>query len=414
MFLSIPAFALALVLAGGVDVARGDDAGEHFAACLDDLAASARAEGLSAELAEDVLGALEFQPRVIELDRAQPEFHQSFAAYLRGRVTPARIEQGRALLARHRELLDGLTREYGVPGHYLVALWGMESNFGRHTGSMPILDSLATLACDPRRSAFFRDELLTALRLVERESLAPEAMLGSWAGAMGQTQFMPSAYYAHAVDGDGDGRIDLWDNPADALASGANYLQSLGWNSGERWGREVSLPGDFAFEKSGAGQARALSEWAELGVRRADGGPLPVADMSARLLVPMGHAGPAFLVYDNFDVLLDWNRSTSFAIAVGHLADRVAGAGALRAELPEREKAIATSEMAELQHRLAERGYTPGTADGILGPATRGALREFQRDAGLIPDGYPDEQTRAALLEAPDTADTRRTGPEPE
>ncbi len=381
-----------------VSAAPADDEGaQGFSACLDELAMVAREEGIPAELADRTLGALQFQPRVIELDRAQPEFQQTFAAYLRGRVTSTRIERGRQLRGQHQDLLERLADEFGVPGHYLVALWGMESNFGSFTGRMPVLDSLATLACDKRRSAFFSDQLITALRLIERESLQPATMLGSWAGAMGQTQFMPSAYYANAVDGDGDGRIDLWSSSADALASGASLLQSLGWTPGERWGREVSVAADFAFEKSGFDQSRPLAEWAELGVRRADGAALPVADMSARLLLPMGHAGPAFLVYDNFEVLLGWNRSISFAIAAGHLADRIAGAGTLYAGLPKGADAIAVADLAAMQRRLTELGYRPGEADGILGPATRGALREFQRDRGLVPDGYPDEQTQKAL-----------------
>src|SRR6056297_734839 len=206
-----------------VSAAPADDEGaQGFAACLDELAMVAREEGIPAELADRTLGALQFQPRVIELDRAQPEFQQTFAAYLRGRVTSTRIERGRQLRGQHQDLLERLADEFGVPGHYLVALWGMESNFGSFTGRMPVLDSLATLACDKRRSAFFSDQLITALRLIERESLQPATMLGSWAGAMGQTQFMPSAYYANAVDGDGDGRIDLWSSSADALASGAS------------------------------------------------------------------------------------------------------------------------------------------------------------------------------------------------
>ncbi len=396
--INVPVVLLMLALASAASV-RADTGSAGFADCLDELVIAARADGIPDALVDGVLPGLRFQPRVIELDRAQPEFVHSFAAYLRNTVSAGRVQQGRAVLARHRGLLDDLAREYGVPGHVLVALWGMESDFGRFTGRMPILDSLATLACDPRRSDFFRGELLTALRLVERESLEPAAMRGSWAGAMGQTQFMPSSFYAHAVDGDGDGRIDLWNSPADALASGANLLKHLGWNPRQRWGREVRLPGDFAFESSGMDQPRPLAEWAELGVRRADGAALPVADMEARLLLPMGHAGPAFLVYDNFDVLLGWNRSISFAIAAGHLADRIAGGGALLASMPDRERALSTEELARMQERLNTLGYDSGEADGLLGPVTRAALRRFQLDHGLIADGYPDERTRAALVE---------------
>ena len=391
--------AIAPIIAGP---AVADDGAGDFAACLDGLAHQARARAIPDALVDEVIPKLQFQARVIELDRAQPEFVQSFAGYLQGRVSMRRVQQGRLLQLRHQALLERLSREYGVPGHVLVALWGMESDFGGYTGRMPILDSLATLACDPRRSEFFTEQLMTALQLVERESLEPGAMRGSWAGAMGQTQFMPTTFYDHAVDGDGDGRIDLWNSPADALASGANLLSNLGWVAGQRWGREVSLPGDFAYENAGMEQPRSLADWAELGVRRADGGPLPLADMDARLLLPQGHAGPAFLVYDNFDVLLGWNRSISFAIAVGHLADRIAGGGALQASFPDEARRMSTAEMAELQRRLADLGHDPGEADGILGPMTRAALRDFQREQGLIADGYPDSRTRARLLGAED------------
>lgn len=389
---------LALIALLALPSARADNGEAAFAACREGLMEQARADGIAGALVDGVLPELRFQPRVIELDRAQPEFVQSFAVYLEGRVSARRVQQGRILRARHQELLDALSREYGAPGPVLVALWGMESDFGGYTGRMPILDSLATLACDPRRSEFFTHQLFTALRLIERESLDPAAMRGSWAGAMGQTQFMPTTFYDHAVDGDGDGRIDLWNSPADALASGANLLSNLGWIPGQRWGREVSLPDDFAYEKTGMEQPRPLADWAELGVRRADGGALPVADMEARLLLPQGHAGPAFLVYDNFDVLLGWNRSISFALAVGHLADRIAGGGRLVASFPDEVHRMSTAEMAELQRRLAALGHDPGEADGILGPVTRAALRDFQLDQGLIADGYPDERTRARLL----------------
>ena len=393
---SLLAPTLVMLGALGVEAHAGED---NFSACLGRLEQQARAEAIPDALIDEVFPGLRFQARVIELDRAQPEFVQSFAGYLRGRVSTRRVIQGRLLLVQHQDLLAQLSREYGVPGQVLVALWGMESDFGGYTGRMPILDSLATLACDGRRSGFFTGQLMTALRLMERESLEVASMRGSWAGAMGQTQFMPSTFYDHAVDGDGDGRIDLWNSPADALASGANLLSNLGWASGQRWGREVSLPNDFAFEKTGMEQPRPLAEWAELGVRRADGAPLPIADMDGRLLLPTGHAGPAFLVYDNFDVLLGWNRSVSFAIAVGHLADRIAGGGALVADFPDEGPRMSTADMAELQRRLAELGHDPGDADGILGPMTRAALRRFQLDRDLIPDGYPDQETRARLLD---------------
>ena len=369
----------------------------NFAACVSDLQSQALEQGLDRSLVIDILGAVEFQPRVIELDRDQPEFRQSFSAYFRTRVSESRVNRGRALLGRHRELLDRLTREYGIPGHYLVSFWGMETNFGSYLGTMPTLDSLATLACDPRRSAFFTDELITALKLLEREGLAPETMRGSWAGAMGHTQFMPSAYMRHAVDGDGDGTIDLWNSEVDALTSAANYLAGLGWQRGERWGREVRLPDDFPFQRSGLRNRAPLAGWRELGVRRANGQPLPPADMQGSVIVPMGHRGPAFLVYDNFQIIMKWNRSQAYAIAVGHLADRIAGGGPLRADLPTVETAPSRSQVERIQRGLIEQGFDPGEVDGAMGPATRAALRAFQQARGLAADGYPGPETLGAL-----------------
>ena len=374
------------------DIEQGD-----FAACISDLQSRALAQGLPRSLVSDVLGAVEFLPRVIELDRDQPEFRQSFSAYLRARVNETRVKRGRELLGRHRELLDRLTREYGIPGRYLVSFWGMETNFGSYLGTMPTLGSLATLACDPRRSEFFSRELLAALELMDREGLAPETMRGSWAGAMGHTQFMPSAYMRYAVDGDGDGKIDLWNSEVDALTSAANYLAGLGWQRGERWGREVRLPDDFPFQLSGLRNRAPLAGWRELGVRRADGQPLPPADMQGSVIVPMGHRGPAFLVYDNFEVIMKWNRSQAYAIAVGHLADRIAGGGRLRADLPQVETAPSRSQIVQLQRGLIEQGFDPGEIDGAMGPATRAALRAFQQARGLVADGYPGPETLEAL-----------------
>lgn len=368
-----------------------------FATCVSGLEKRALNQGLDRSLVRDILGAVEFQPRVIELDRDQPEFRQSFSAYLRARVSEVRVNRGRELLVRHRSLLEKLARDYGVPGHYLISIWGMETNFGSYLGNMPTLDSLATLACDPRRSEFFTNELISALKLLAREGLAPETMRGSWAGAMGHTQFMPSAYIRHAVDGDGDGNIDLWESEVDALTSAANYLANLGWQRGQRWGREVLLPADFPYARTGLVHSAPLAQWRELGVRRTDGRPLPAADIHGAVIVPMGHRGPAFLVYDNFEVIMKWNRSQAYAIAVGHLADRIAGGGQLRAALPRVETAPSRSQVELLQDKLITQGFDPGEVDGAMGPATRAALRAFQQARGLVADGYPGPDTLEVL-----------------
>lgn len=377
--------------------AAGAQTASEFQNCLERLQAQARERSLPESVVNDVLGTLEHQARVIELDRSQPEFRQSFSAYMRARVSESRVRRGRELLEAHRSLLSRLTREYGVPGHYLVAFWGLETNFGSYLGGMPTLDSLATLACDPRRSAYFTDELMTALELLSREGLEPDSMKGSWAGAMGHTQFMPSAYAAHAVDGDGDQRVDLWSSEADALASAANFLQHLGWRRGERWGREVRLPEGFPYVESGLANSAPLERWRALGVTRSDGRELPAADLRASILVPMGHLGPAFMVYENFDVIMAWNRSQAYAIAVGHLADRIAGGGRLSASLPQVESAPSRSQILGLQRDLVRAGFDPGEPDGVLGPATRAALRAWQQNNDRVADGYPDAETLSAL-----------------
>lgn len=374
-------------------IAQPSAADTDFSACLASLQAQARSAGINESIVMDVVPGLEEQEQVVSLDRRQPEFLQTFSEYLGMRVTAERVERGRALLERHRVFLLDLQAQYGVPPQYLVAFWGLETNYGSYLGRMPTLDSLATLACDRRRSDFFSAEFIAALQLMQRESLEPSDMHGSWAGAVGHTQFMPSSYLRYAVDGDGDGQVDLWRSERDALASGANYLKTLGWQSGLRWGREVQVPEAFPYQLAGQrDRRRPLAEWAGHGVTRSDGGNLPADSVDAALLVPAGHQGPAFLIYDNFDVIMRWNRSELYAIAVGHLADRIAGAGTLRAGAGDQQP-LQKADIEQAQNALNALGYDAGPVDGVLGSATRRALREFQLANNMIADGYPNPST---------------------
>ena len=359
-----------------------------FDQCLAELGETAVRAGVSRETATAVVAGVEQIERVIELDRKQPEFTTTFADYLNRRVNESRIQQGRELLKTHRDLLNRVTRETGVPGPYLLAFWGLETNFGSYFGKMSVPGSLATLACDERRSEFFTRQWVAALQIIDEGAIPAEQMEGSWAGAMGHVQFMPTVFLEHAVDADGDGRRDLWNSLPDALMSAGHFLDSMGWNGDYRWGREVLLPGNFDYRLSD-GRELPLARWREMGITDAFGRPLAQDDIEASLLVPAGHRGPAFLVYQNFDVIMGWNRSEFYAIAVGHLADRIAGAGGLQVPPPEDLPALSRQQILDLQQALASRGYDPGPIDGILGSGTRSAIREFQKANDLVADGYP-------------------------
>ena len=382
----------ALFLADGV---MAQD--ETFSQCLGRIQGLARQQEIPEWIVQDVVAKFEYQARVIELDRKQPEFIQTFEQYYKARVTDQRVQRGRQLYAEHLNLLAQLTRQYGIPGQYLVAFWGLETNFGSYLGNMPTLDSLATLACDDRRSQFFTDELLIALKLMVREKLPVERLRGSWAGAMGHVQFMPSTYQQYAVDGDNDGLIDLWQSRQDALSSAANYLHKSGWRRGERWGREVLLPTSFPYSEAELSNPQPLSYWRRLGVLQANGTPLPDMALPAAIILPMGHSGPAFVAYQNFQVIMRWNRSQSYALAVGNLADQIAGGQGLKASVFKPAPVLSRSLITQLQTALAGRGYAVGEADGVIGPATRAALREYQSSNGLIADGFPDLSTLLAL-----------------
>lgn len=375
------------------------DLGEaDFPQCILQLQDTAAEEGISKNTIEQVLAKASFVPRVIELDRRQPEFTTTFADYLNRRVTEDRVEKGRRLLAENKDLFAKVTKEYGVPAHYLVAFWGLETNYGSYFGKMPIVDSLATLACDPRRSKYFTFELISSLRILDEGAITPEAMQGSWAGAMGHMQFMPHVFLKYAVDADGDGRRDLWGSLADAMHSAGNFLQGIGWQRNQRWGREVSLPKDFDYQQIGKANRKTLAEWNALGVRMAvNGKALHEAPIKAALVVPAGHNGPKFLAYDNFNTIMGWNRSEYYAIAVGHLADRIAGGAALTQAPPSDALRLSREQIMRIQEVLGDKGFSVGEVDGIWGPATRHSLRQFQLQQKMIADGFIDKRVLKAL-----------------
>ena len=362
---------------------------EDFSSWLEDFRQEARTKGISEATLHAALDDLQPIPRVIELDRKQPEFTQTFWRYLDARVTEDRVERGRMLRELHTELLDSIAREYGVQPRFLVAFWGLETNFGDYLGSFPVIGSLATLAHDPRRSDFFRTELLAALSIIDAGHIPVSEMVGSWAGAMGQPQFMPSTFVRFAVDGDGDGRRDIWHSLPDVFASAANFLSKSGWQGERNWGREVKLPPDFALELAGLEVEKSLVAWQVLGVRKINGDDLPRVNIKASVVLPAGHAGPAFLVYNNYRTTLQWNRSDLYAIAVGHLADRIAGKEALATARPVSEQRLSRNQVERIQELLTAQGFAPGPIDGVVGSQTRQAIKEFQRMAKLPADGHP-------------------------
>ncbi len=304
--------------------APGAEAAPDFSVWLEDLREEAAAAGISAATLDAALEGIEPLPRIIKYDRQQPEFTQTLEQYVASRVSSQRIERGRQMLAEHGSLLREIGRRYGVQPRFIVALWGIESNYGRHTGNIPVIQALVTMAFDERRAAYFRRELLHALHIADQGHIALEQMKGSWAGAMGQCQFMPSTFRGYAVDYDGDGRIDIWNSIPDVLASAANYLARNGWKDDHTWGRPVSLPADFDPQLAGLDQRKSLRSWNALGVRRVNGRALPIRpDLRPSLILPDGPNAQAFLVYQNFRVLMIWNRSQAFAVAVGTLAERV-------------------------------------------------------------------------------------------
>ena len=359
-----------------------------------------RAEAFSLGISEETLLAIDDLEapleRVLELDDAQPEFIQTFTRYLSLRITPLQINRGQALLRQYAVLLEEVRQSYGVQPHYLVSFWAIESNYGRATGGFSVLQALATLAFDPRRADFFRAELLTALKIIDDGHIAVDNMSGSWAGAMGQLQFLPSVFARYGIDGDNDGKIDIWNSLPDIFHSAANFLSQSGWRGDERWGREVLLPSNFDFSLTGTRTRKPLQEWNDLGIIQMNGSPIPVANMQASVILPAGAGGPAFLTYANFRATMVYNPSTFYALTVGHLADRYTGGAAIQ-RMPENEQAMSVADVQALQELLNAAGFDSGDPDGRVGSRTRTAVRAYQQNKELPMDGYASLKLLEAL-----------------
>ncbi|MDP2242634.1 lytic murein transglycosylase [Pseudomonas sp.] len=362
------------------------------------LRSDAIAAGIDPKLFDRAFAGISPNPDVLVADSSQPEFTRPVWEYLDGAVSSQRIARGRSLMLQHGNTLSRIETRYGVDRQTLVAIWGLESNFGSNIGNHNVIRSLATLAYEGRRQVFWRSQLLAVLQILQHGDISPERLVGSWAGAMGQTQFMPTTYNEHAVDFDGDGRRDLWSSSADALASAAHYLQASGWQQGQPWGYEVRLPTAFDYSMADPEVRRSLAEWTALGVEALTPPAQHVtSETKATLMLPAGHRGPAFLLLSNFRSILKYNNSTSYALAIGLLADSLRGSDGVRAAWPREERQLGRSERIELQELLAKNGLEPGPADGIIGANTRKAVRAFQLQQGWPADGYPTQDLLVRL-----------------
>lgn len=368
----------------------------NFSRCIAALEPKARAAGVSAAGFRRYTAGLKPDMGIMEKLQTQPEFTRTAGDYVEMLVSETRIRRGREAMAQNAAVFAEVERQYGVDRYVVAAIWGIETNYGSARGSYPVIEATGTLACVGRRKAYFRDEFVAALRIVDRGDIPESHLRGSWAGAFGLTQFMPTAFQRDAVDFDGDGHRNVVDSVADAMGSTANKLKRGGWQQGRSWGYEVVLPRRFDYLLADKNIRKPMREWAALGIHRPDGRPMPPASETAYLLLPAGAKGPAFLMTDNFKAILSYNPADAYALAIGHLADRLRGGGPFVQPWPD-QRALSRNERSELQKRLAARGYEVGPHDGAIGAQTRAAVRDYQVAAGLPPDGMASGEVLESL-----------------
>ena len=383
-------FALSLLAVPAViGLPHRAEAAQTFAQWIEKFWSTARAVGIKRETYDLAFKGMTPDPKVIEAANFQPEYKKPIGEYVDRVVSDKRVTGGKQKLEENKALLDILEKRYGVDRTIIVAIWGVESNYGTQPGDMNVIRSLATLAYYNTKASFARQQLITALKILQRGDISVEAMNGSWAGAMGHTQFIPTTYQAYAVDYDGDGRRNIWSDVPDALASTASYLKHSNWQAGQTWGYEVTLPKGLNPKKYSERTLKSLGEWQKLGIRRVNGEAFPRPGDKAGLYAPAGTAGPVFLVLNNFRSILRYNNATSYALGVGHLSDRLKGYGPFVHPWPTDENHLSLDQRVELQKLLVAKGLLVGDTDGIIGPATLEAVKTFQRGKGMPVDGFP-------------------------
>jgi lytic murein transglycosylase len=371
-----------------VTAAPSAAADQGFSNWLRGFQTRARAAGISQATLDRAFSGVTVQTRVLERDRNQAEFSRALWEYLDSAVSATRVANGRSAFAENRDILQSIERRYGVEAEVVVAIWGLESAYGAVRGDTDIIAAMATLAYEGRRRDFFEAQLIAALQILEAGDVGPRQMTGSWAGAMGHTQFMPNSYLEHAVDFDGNGRRNIWsDDPVDALASTANYLRHFGWTTGQPWGMEVRLPDGFDYSLTGERTKRSAAFWNSQGVRLPSGGRIPDHG-EASILLPAGHRGVALVIFNNFHVIERYNPADAYVIAVGHLSDQIAGGAPFNGSWPREDRALTRDEREELQQLLVSAGFHSYGVDGIIGPQTIDSVRRYQSSIGWVPDGY--------------------------